>query len=131
MNSVFSGIVLCHVLVVCCLMITRCTVESMICGYHEYISKLLLESELNLLKYCNIDILTSILMQDKNKVHFTLLVVPHVTKNEKLAKKSWQIVVIYQICQSFFASKVFYCTVYMYISGKFCNVILQVHENHY
>jgi len=39
----------------------RWTVESMICGYHEYISKLSLESELDLLKYCNIHILTLIL----------------------------------------------------------------------
>jgi len=39
------------------------TVESIIHGYHKYISKLLLESELVLLKYCNINILTLILMQ--------------------------------------------------------------------
>jgi len=36
----------------------------MICGYHEYVSKLLLESELDFLKYCNIDIVTLILMQN-------------------------------------------------------------------
>jgi len=45
----FPGFVLCHVLVACCLVMVRCTVESMICGYHEYISKLSLESELDLL----------------------------------------------------------------------------------
>jgi len=56
------------VLVVCRLMMARHTVvQSMIHGYHEYISKLLLESELDLLKYCNIDTLTSILMQNKLK----------------------------------------------------------------
>jgi len=32
-------------------------------------------------------------------------------KTGKLAKKSWQIVVIRQIRQSFFPSKVFHCTV--------------------
>jgi len=63
----FPGFVLCHMPVVYCLMMARCTVESMICGYHEYISKLLIESELDLLKYCNINILTSILMQNKLK----------------------------------------------------------------
>jgi len=67
MNSVFFRIFLCHVLVVCCSMMARCTVEPMICDYHEYISKLLLESELDLLKYCNIKILTLILMQNKLK----------------------------------------------------------------
>jgi len=30
----------------------------------------------------------------------------------EIGKKSWQIVVIHQIRQSFFPSKVFYCTVY-------------------
>jgi len=34
-------------------------------------------------------------------------------QNRKIGKKSWQIVVIRQICQSFFPSKVFYCTVYI------------------
>jgi len=45
----FPGFVLCHMLVVCYLMMARCTVESMIHGYHEYVSKLSLESELDLL----------------------------------------------------------------------------------
>jgi len=45
----FPGFVLCHVLVMCYLMMARCTVESMICGYYEYISKLSLESEPDLL----------------------------------------------------------------------------------
>ena len=65
----FPGFVLCHVLVACCLMMVGCNVESMIRGYHKYnyISKLSLESELDLLKYCNIDILTLILMQNKLK----------------------------------------------------------------
>jgi len=40
--------VLCHVLVACCLMMARWTVQSIIRGYHEYISKLLLETELDL-----------------------------------------------------------------------------------
>jgi len=57
----------CHVLVACHSMMARHTVESMICGYHEYISKLLLESELDILKYSSIDILTSILTQNKLK----------------------------------------------------------------
>jgi len=39
----------------------------MIRGYHEYISKLSLENELDLLKYRNIDIPTSILTQNKLK----------------------------------------------------------------
>jgi len=48
-------------------MMVRCTVETMIHGYHECISKLSLESEQDYLKYCNIDILTSILTQNKLK----------------------------------------------------------------
>jgi len=50
-NSIFSEFVLCHMLVAhvaCRSMMARHTVESMVCGYHEYISKLLLESELDL-----------------------------------------------------------------------------------
>jgi len=39
-------------------------IESMVHGYHKYINKLSLESELDLLKYCDIDILTSILKQN-------------------------------------------------------------------
>jgi len=58
-----SGFVLCHMLVACCSMMVRHTVESM--NYHKYISKLSLESELDLLKYCSIDILTSIFTQNK------------------------------------------------------------------
>jgi len=56
----------------------------MICDYHEYISKLSLESELDLLKYCNINMLTSILTQ--NKLKYTSCY-----KTGKLAKKLWQI----------------------------------------
>jgi len=63
-NSIFS---LCHVLVMCCLMMARCTVESMIHGYHQYISKLSFENEPDFLKCCNIDILISILRQNKLK----------------------------------------------------------------
>jgi len=37
---------ICHVLVACCLMMARWTVQSIIRGYHQYISKLSLESEL-------------------------------------------------------------------------------------
>jgi len=97
----FSGFVLCHMLVVCCSMMARHTVESMIHDYHEYISKLSLESELDLLKYCNIDILTSILTQNKLK-HTSHHWVPHVTKNRKLAKKVGKLL---------WFAKVFYCTV--------------------
>jgi len=63
----FPGFILCHVLLACCLMMARCTVESMIRGYHQYISKLSFESELDLLNVANIDILTSILTQNKLK----------------------------------------------------------------
>jgi len=110
----FPGFVLCHVLVACCLMMVRCTVESMICGYHKYISIQLFESELDLLKYCNIDIRTLILMQNKLK-HTSRCYVYLVLQNRKISEKSWRIVVIHQICQSFFPSKVFYCTIH-----KFC-----------
>jgi len=104
----FSGFVLCHMLVACHSMMARRIVECMIRGYHKYIRKLSLESELNLLKYCNIDILTSILTQSKLKLtsHCCKRLMLH-TKNGKLVKKSWQIVVIHKICQSFFPSKVF------------------------
>jgi len=65
------------------------TVESMIHGHHEYISKLLLESELDLLKCYNIDVLTSILTQTI-EAQLTLLRTPHVTKQENW-QKLWQI----------------------------------------
>jgi len=84
----FQGSVLCHALVVCCLMMARCIVQSMIRGYHEYICKLSLESELDLLKYCNINILT---YANQIEVHLMLLHVPHVKKTGKLAKIFWQI----------------------------------------
>jgi len=64
-----------------------------------YITKLLLESELDL-QYDNIDIIPGSLHKT-NKAQLTLLRVPRVTKAGKLAKKSWQIVVIRQIRQSF------------------------------
>ena len=64
------------------------SVESMIHGYHEYISKLSLVSKLDLLKYCNVDTLTSILMQNKLK-HTSHCCTPHVTKTGKLAK-NWK-----------------------------------------
>jgi len=64
----FPGFVLCHVLIVCCLMMTRCTVESMICGYYEYTYKqTIIWKWTGPLKHCNIDIVTSILMQNKLK----------------------------------------------------------------
>jgi len=81
----FTGFVLCHMLVACCLMMVRCTVESTIRDYHKYISKISLESELDLLKYCNIDMLTLIIMQNKFKrswMQLTLLCAPHVTKRK-------------------------------------------------
>jgi len=37
----FPGFVLCHVLVACCLMMARWAVESMMHGYHQYISKII------------------------------------------------------------------------------------------
>ena len=67
MISIFSRICFVPCASSCCLMMARCTVESMICGCHNYVRKLLLESKLYLLKYCNIDILTSILMPNKLK----------------------------------------------------------------
>jgi len=106
----FPGLILCHVLLACCLMMARCTVESMIRNYHQYISKLLFESELDLLKCCNIDIFTSILTQNKLK-HTSHCCVHLMLQNRNIGEKSWRIVVIRQIHQSFFPSKVFYCTV--------------------
>jgi len=55
--------------------------------YKQNIGKILLESELYLLEYCNIDILTFILMQNKLKCTSCLLRPPHVTKAGNLAKK--------------------------------------------
>jgi len=81
------------------------TVESMIRGYHDNISKLLLESELDILKYCNINILTSICMQ--NKVHLTLLCLPHVTKQENWWNFFWQIGSNLLNSPNFFTTKVF------------------------
>ena len=54
-------------LVAYCLMMARHTIEPMIHGYHEYITKQSLESELEFVKYCTIDILTLILTQNKLK----------------------------------------------------------------
>jgi len=96
----FPGFILCYMLVACYLMMVRCTVESMICGYLSF------ESELDLLKYCNIDILTSILMQNKLK-HTSHFYAFFMLQKQKISKKSWRIVVIHQICRSFFLSKVF------------------------
>jgi len=106
----FPGFILCHMLVACCLMIVRCTVESMICGCHQYVSKILFESELDLLKCYNIDILTLILTQNKSK-RTSRCCACLMLQNRKIGKKSWQIVVIHQIHQSFFPSKVFCCMV--------------------
>jgi len=79
----FPGFILCHVPEACCLMIARCTVEStMIRGYHQYISKLLFESELDLLKCCNIDIL----MQNKLK-HISRCCTHLMLHNRKIGKK--------------------------------------------
>jgi len=59
------------------------------------------------LKYCNINILTSIHMQNKLKYTLHLLHMPHVTKAGKLTKKSFgKLVVTCQIYQTFYA-KVF------------------------
>jgi len=79
-----------------------------------YIAKLSLESELDPHdQYGNIDIIPGSLRKT-NKAQLTFLRAPRVTKAGKLAKKSWRIVVIRQIRQSSFPSKVFYCTVYAY-----------------
>jgi len=84
----FSGFALCHMLVACHLMMARCTVESMIHGHHEYISKLSLENELDLLKYCNIDILISILTQ--NKLKCTSHCCAHLMLQKwEIGEKSW------------------------------------------
>ena len=93
----FPRFVLCHVLVVCCLLMARCTIESMIHGYHQYISKLLFQSKLDLLKYCNINILTSILTQNKLKCTSCCCARLMLQKQENW-QKSWQIVVIHRIC---------------------------------
>jgi len=60
----------------------------MICGYREYISKLSFESELVLLKYCNIDIPAYLDPYTKQiKVYLILLHAPHVTKQVNWQKK--------------------------------------------
>jgi len=60
------------------------TVESKIYGYHEYFSKLLFESELDLLQY-QYPYLNPYAKQIK--VHLMLQRILHVTKTGKLAKK--------------------------------------------
>jgi len=75
-------------LVACCLMMAGCTVESMIRGYHKYtyeqtIGKLLFESELDLLKYCNPYPNPYV---KQIKVYLTLLCTLHVTKTGNLLK---------------------------------------------
>jgi len=70
-------------------------VESMMHGYHKYISKLSLESELNLLKYCNVNILTSILTQNKLK-RTSCCCARLMLQKWGIGEKSWRIVVIRQ-----------------------------------
>jgi len=65
-NSAFFRICLRHVLVVCCSMMARCTVKSMIHGYHKYNKQTITWKWTGPLKYCNIDILT--LIQTRNKL---------------------------------------------------------------
>jgi len=64
----FSGFVLCHLLVACCsMMVTgeaHCRVYDL---WLSWIYEQTIACRLDLLKYCNIDILTLILMQNKLK----------------------------------------------------------------
>jgi len=83
----FPGFVLCHMVIACCLIIAWCTVEFMIHGYHKYISKLLLESGLELLKYYNIDILTLIFTRNKLKHSSCCCVRLMLQKQENWQKK--------------------------------------------
>jgi len=100
---------LCHVLVVCCLMMVSRTAESMIRGYHEYITKLSLESELDLLKYCNMDILTSILTENKLKCTSHCCACLMLQKMKEVAN----------CCDSSNLPKFFYCTVLYMLSWEF------------
>jgi len=82
------------------------TVESMICGYHKYISELLLESELDLLKYCIIDILTSILMQNRLKLTSCCCTRLMLQKQENW-QKTGELEAICQIRPTFLSPKFF------------------------
>ena len=115
----FPGFVLCHVLVACCLMMVRCTVEFMNRGCHKYISKLSLESELDLIKYCNIDILisiiyTSILMQNKLKYTLYCYVCLMLQKQENWQKFLANWILTCQIRHSFNPYKVLLYDVYYF-----------------
>jgi len=74
--------------------------ESMIHNYLEYISKISFESELDLLKYCNINIFTSIHMQNKLK-YTSCCCMRLMLQNQENWQKSWQIVVIRQSLPKF------------------------------
>jgi len=75
---------------------------------HECISKLLLESELDLLKHCNIDILTSILTQNKLKCTSHCCACLKLQKQENWEKNFGKFEVIHQIHQTFLPPKFFY-----------------------
>jgi len=90
-NSAFPGFVLCHVLVVCCLMMVRdtciilsMTVESIVHSYQaNYCLKVNWTLKLLQYRYPYLDPYAK-----QIKVHLMLLHVPRVTKTGKLAKKT-------------------------------------------
>jgi len=114
----FQGFFLCYMLVAGCLMMARCTVGSMIHGYHEYMLKLSLESELDLLKYCNIDILTLILTQNKLKCTSHWCAHLMLQKQENWQKNFGESEVIHQIRQTFLPPMFF--MVRYKVSSKTC-----------
>jgi len=105
-TTYFPGFILCHVLLACCLMMARCTVESMIHGYYQYISKLSFESELDLLKCCKYRYPYLDPYAKQIKANFTLLRAPHVTKQQYWRKKVGELLWFAKF------AKIFYCTVY-------------------
>jgi len=102
----FPGFVLCHVLVACCLMMVRCTVD---CRIYDLWLLWMYKQTIawkwtGPLKHCNINIVTSILTQNKLKCTSCLcshLMLQKWEIGKKVGKLLW------------FAkfTKVFYCTV--------------------
>jgi len=82
-----------------------------------YISKLSLESELNFLKYCNIDILTSILMQNKLKCTSRCCVHLMLQKQENWQKTD---------SPKLFSLRSFYCMVPTMYFNSICILLMQI-----
>jgi len=124
----FLGFVLCHLLVACCLMMARgCVYIIYDCGVYDpwLSSKLSLESELDLLKYCNIDILTLILMQNKLKCTSCCCMCLMLRKQKNWQKNFGELEVI---CQSFLPPKFLLYSItnysYKYIYSNYKYVII-------